>query len=220
MSIHNRQIISLISVPSDSLPVSAEKYTFSQREEVKVLKSQKILAIVLVLVAVLVMLTGCSNDTSNRSSVGSSVETPTTSSSNSTNSTSPSSGTSSKSAFTNKYGTATTKCAHSGCDNYIASSGDTNCCTTHSNKCLECGKYIDEDAMYCMSCITNAVTDSSSGSSNSTSSKSSSNSSSGNKCKFKEGGEYVCNNTATSGSNFCSYHQKLLDDAYNDLFGG
>lgn len=55
--------------------------------------------------------------------------------------------------FTNAYGTPTTKCAHRGCTNYIASSGNTNCCTVHSNKCLECHKYIDEDALYCMSCI-------------------------------------------------------------------
>lgn len=61
------------------------------------------------------------------------------------------------STFTNKYGTATTRCAHSGCTNYIASSGDTNCCTVHSNKCLNCGKYIDEDAMYCMDCISGAM---------------------------------------------------------------
>ena len=60
-------------------------------------------------------------------------------------------------SFTNKYGTPTTKCAHSGCDNYIASSGDTNCCTKHSHKCLECGKYIDEDATWCMDCIKNAL---------------------------------------------------------------
>lgn len=59
--------------------------------------------------------------------------------------------------FTNKYGTATTICAHSGCTNYIASSGDTNCCITHSNKCLECGCYIDEDAAWCVSCITRAA---------------------------------------------------------------
>ena len=62
------------------------------------------------------------------------------------------------SSFTNEYGTPTTKCAHSGCTNYIASSGDTNCCTTHSNKCLVCGKYIDEDALYCMGCIYAAAT--------------------------------------------------------------
>lgn len=59
--------------------------------------------------------------------------------------------------FTNQYGTATTKCAHSGCENYIASSGDTNCCTQHSNKCLECNKYIDEDALYCLDCIEKAA---------------------------------------------------------------
>ena len=56
-------------------------------------------------------------------------------------------------SFTNAFGTPTTKCAHSGCNNYIAQSGNTNCCETHSNKCLECGIFIDEDAMYCMNCI-------------------------------------------------------------------
>lgn len=65
--------------------------------------------------------------------------------------------TSSSVSFTNKYGTATTKCAHPGCNNYIASSGDTNCCITHSRKCLECGKYIDEDATYCMDCLEKAA---------------------------------------------------------------
>jgi len=59
--------------------------------------------------------------------------------------------------FTNAYGTSTTRCAVSGCGNYIASSGDTNCCTSHSNRCLECRKYIDGDAMYCMSCIASAL---------------------------------------------------------------
>ena len=59
--------------------------------------------------------------------------------------------------FTNKYGTPTTKCAHTGCSNYIAPSGDTNCCEAHSNKCLNCGKYIDEDATYCMDCLSDAI---------------------------------------------------------------
>ena len=59
--------------------------------------------------------------------------------------------------FTNEYGTRTTKCAHLGCSEYIASSGDTNCCVIHSNKCLNCNKYIDEDAVYCMDCLTDAV---------------------------------------------------------------
>ena len=78
----------------------------------------------------------------------------------------------STSSFTNKYGTPTTKCAHPGCNNYIASTGDTNCCTVHSNRCLECGKYIDEDAFYCMSCLTNGVKNSGSSSSNNSSDKS------------------------------------------------
>ena len=60
-------------------------------------------------------------------------------------------------SFTNKYGSPTTKCAHPGCDSYIASSGDTNCCEKHSNRCAECGCYIDEDATWCMECIENAA---------------------------------------------------------------
>ena len=74
-------------------------------------------------------------------------------------STKTSSSSSSQSSFTNKFGTSSTKCAHPGCNNMIASSGDTNCCTIHSKKCLECGKYIDEDALYCMDCITRAATE-------------------------------------------------------------
>ena len=118
--------------------------------------------------------------------------------------------------FTNKYGTPTTKCAHAGCNNYIASSGDTNCCTTHSNKCLECGKYIDEDAMYCMDCLSKAADGKSSGSSSSTTNNETGGSS---KCSFKENGVEVCNNPAEPGGYFCSYHKKMLDDAYNSLTG-
>jgi hypothetical protein len=59
--------------------------------------------------------------------------------------------------FSNKYGTKSTKCAQSGCNNYIASSGDTCHCVAHSNKCLECRCYIDGDAMYCMDCLSDAV---------------------------------------------------------------
>lgn len=55
--------------------------------------------------------------------------------------------------FANKYGTAGTRCAYSGCNKYIAASGDTNCCITHSNKCLNCGCYIDNDASFCMDCM-------------------------------------------------------------------
>lgn len=63
---------------------------------------------------------------------------------------------SSSAPFTNKTGTSTTKCAHAGCDNYIASSGDTYYCVTHSKKCGACGCYIDEDAMFCPDCIIDA----------------------------------------------------------------
>ena len=59
--------------------------------------------------------------------------------------------------FTNKFGTATTKCNHPGCTNTIAPSGDTNCCTIHSQKCIDCGCYIDEDAIWCIDCILDAL---------------------------------------------------------------
>ena len=121
------------------------------------------------------------------------------------------------SSFTNKYGTPTTKCAHPGCNNYIASSGDTNCCVTHSNRCADCGKYIDEDAMYCMDCLTNAAGGSNSGGQPRNDSSSSKKSSK--KCAFLENGVAVCNNQAEEGSPYCSYHKKLLDDAYNSLMG-
>ncbi len=96
-----------------------------------------------------------------------------TSSSSSSSSKSSSSSSSSQTVnFTNEYGTATTICAHTGCNNYIASSGDTNCCTEHSNKCLKCGKYIDEDATYCMDCLSSSISNSSKKSSSSSSSSS------------------------------------------------
>ena len=70
-----------------------------------------------------------------------------------------SSSTKTSTSFTNKYGTPTTKCAKAGCNNYIASSGDTCYCPTHSNRCLECSKYIDGDAMYCLDCIAKAASE-------------------------------------------------------------
>ena len=38
-------------------------------------------------------------------------------------------------------------------------------------------------------------------------------------CKFKKDGKYVCSRPCKSGSNFCSYHDKYLNDAYNDIVG-
>lgn len=85
---------------------------------------KKILSLAVVLMLVLTLLAGCSSGSS-----------------------------SSSTRFTNRYGTASTKCAHTGCTRNIASSGDTNCCATHSNRCGNCRCYIDEDAMYCMACL-------------------------------------------------------------------
>lgn len=94
------------------------------------MRNKNIIGITLTFALSVVALAGCSQTSNDTSSISSS-----------------------SSSFTNEYGTATTKCAHSGCDSYIASSGDTNCCIMHSNNCLECGKYIDEDAAYCMNCL-------------------------------------------------------------------
>lgn len=133
-----------------------------------------------------------------------------TKNSSSASSTKTSSG--SSSSFTNKYGTPTTKCAHSGCNNYIASSGDTNCCTTHSRRCAECGKYIDEDATYCMDCITKAAGKAAE--------------SKGRKCD-----ESGCSNTATkalivtqpsgesAGFYFCSTHYNQYKSYFNSKKG-
>lgn len=59
--------------------------------------------------------------------------------------------------FTNQYGTVDTICAYPGCSRNIASTGDTNCCIDHSNKCLNCSCYIDSDAMYCMACLSGSI---------------------------------------------------------------
>lgn len=195
---------------------------------------RSILGFILVGAVIIALLVGCSGKASSSKTAASSKTTTTNSgagtASTKSSSSSSSSSKSSSSSFTNKYGTATTICAHSGCNNYIASSGDTNCCTTHSNKCLNCNKYIDEDALYCMSCLSNSISkgssssNSSSKSSSSSSSKNSSSSSSASsaggsgKCKYKEGGKYVCTNSATNG-NFCKKHYDYLNNAYNSLFG-
>ena len=53
---------------------------------------------------------------------------------------------------------------------------------------------------------------------NGDSSSSSSSSGGRSKCAFKQNGRYVCSSPAKRGSNFCSYHQNYLDDAYNTFF--
>ena len=118
--------------------------------------------------------------------------------------------------FTNKYGTPTTRCVKSGCDNYIASSGDTNCCTAHSNRCLNCNCYIDGDAMYCMSCLTGASSSSKSSSSSGSSSKS--NSSSGG-CKYTYSNGSTCGAKCSSGMTLCDKHFNELNAIF-ESFGG
>ena len=96
------------------------------------------------------------------------------------------------STFTNAYGTPTTKCAHPGCNNTIAPSGDTNCCTVHSNRCADCGKYIDEDAMYCMDCLNKAANP-----------------------NIGAGGYEMPNESDKS---FSDYVKRVDPDLYNDIF--
>lgn len=59
--------------------------------------------------------------------------------------------------FFNSFGDMSTKCAYPGCERMIVTSGDSNCCAVHSNRCTSCSKYIDGDAMYCMDCIRDAI---------------------------------------------------------------
>lgn len=129
---------------------------------IRKMKSKGVWVIGLVLVAL--MIYGVVSDKTSSSSYSSntsySTYKPSTyNSSNSSykSSTKTSSSSYKSSSFTNSYGTPTTLCAHPGCTNYISSTGDTNCCTVHSRKCLQCGKYIDEDALYCISCIKAAL---------------------------------------------------------------
>lgn len=49
------------------------------------------------------------------------------------------------------------QCLHSGCGNLAVTTGDSRYCDVHSNKCGECGYYIDEDAMFCLNCIVKAL---------------------------------------------------------------
>ena len=111
--------------------------------------------------------------------------------------------------FTNKYGTATTRCFHSGCNNYIASTGDTNCCTTHSARCLNCNCYIDEDAMYCMSCL--------SSSSNSSNSYNSNSSYSSDTCKYTYSSGSVCGAKTNKYTDLCDAHFNELNSIYQDF---
>lgn len=56
-----------------------------------------------------------------------------------------------------KVDTVPLQCEHPGCTNQAAETGDSHYCEEHSNKCLECNKFIDEDALYCINCIFKAL---------------------------------------------------------------
>lgn len=114
--------------------------------------------------------------------------------------------------FTNSYGTATTKCVHNGCNNTIASSGDTNCCIVHSNKCLNCGKYIDEDAFFCMDCLSGNNSANRSGQYSSDSAPSGG-------CQYTYFDGTVCGNKTNNWFALCDMHFKELNDTYNSLVG-
>ena len=105
---------------------------------------------------VLICLSGCAGSTSNNETTTTTTTTTTTKSYDSDYN---SYDDDDSDYFSNDYGSITTKCAKSGCSNYIASSGDSAYCTAHSNNCLECSCYIDGDAMYCMDCLTEAAND-------------------------------------------------------------
>lgn len=52
--------------------------------------------------------------------------------------------------------TSPKRCMHSECTEMAVLSGITSYCEEHSNNCLHCGKYIDEDAMICIRCVDEA----------------------------------------------------------------
>lgn len=115
--------------------------------------------------------------------------------------------------FTNSYGTPTTKCAHSGCSNTIAVSGDTNCCIIHSNKCFICGKYVDEDAIFCLDCLsgkTTSITDTGKYSGTTVIS---------NGCQYSYFDGSICGESTNKYTSLCDDHFKELYDAYQSFVG-
>lgn len=114
-------------------------------------------------------------------------------------------------SFTNKYGTTTTRCVHTGCNSYIATTGDTNCCTYHSARCLNCNCYIDEDAMYCMSCLSSRSKSSSSYNSNPSSSYSSGS------CQYKYPSGGVCGKKTNLYNDLCDKHFNELNSIYQSF---
>lgn len=119
--------------------------------------------------------------------------------------------------FDNKYGTPTTICIHSGCQNYIASSGDTNCCTQHSARCLNCNCYIDEDDMYCMSCLSEAITSPENNHSSTSNDFYYNNSNRKDSCNYKYPSGEICGNKTNKYENLCDRHFDELNAIYQSL---
>lgn len=117
------------------------------------------------LMAFVLLLTGCeensySSITSETSSEPTSVTITTTTSAKSSSITTTAKPKESTAVrFTNKHDgvTENSYCSYPGCPQKVAPSGDTCYCKFHSEKCLECGCYIDADAIYCMDCILKAL---------------------------------------------------------------
>ena len=189
---------------------------------------KKIISVLLSIIVVCSFV-GCGNNSSSKTTTSSNLSSNSSSTTTSQSSSSSSSSSTSKSStFTNKYGTSTTKCVKSGCDNYIASSGDTNCCTKHSNNCLNCNCYIDGDAMYCMSCLSSSSSNKSNSSSKSSStnksssygsSSSSSSSKSSDSCKYELANGSVCGAKCNKYKNLCDKHFDELNSIYQSFVG-
>lgn len=116
-------------------------------------------------------------------------------------------------AFTNAYGTPITKCVHAGCNHAIATSGDTNCCIVHSRNCFNCGKYIDEDAMFCMTCLRGKTT------TNQGNVKQDTSKTSGTGCQYKYFDGTICGASTNKYANVCDSHMKELYDTHQSLIG-
>lgn len=108
-------------------------------------------------------------------------------------------------SFTNLYGTATTQCNYSECGNPIAPCGNTNCCIAHSSKCLSCGTFIDNDAMFCLSCIEEKV--------GNTASKYSA----VNACQYTYLNGLKCDRVTNRYIDLCDEHFEQLYQSYQDL---
>ena len=154
---YNNLVDTIIKKQLDKSPLEETVKQELYKKFKKVYNACAVFCLVVGIVGILAIVIGGSSDyeptySSSSSSSGSSYGSSYSSSSGSSYG-------SGSSSFDNKYGTGTTKCLKSGCNNYIASSGDSAYCTAHSNKCLECYCYIDGDAMYCMDCLTDAAND-------------------------------------------------------------